>query len=148
MDMERFTTREQLNRMVWNYHLLGKIEKGTAEKIMGYIDLQIGGGYLEREAGGRVILFPQKDGPYQRPQRVDTRAEPEKIEKEFENVLRAKNLYLFGMDSDFPKIGIKTLADCCDTSIEKLKKLRGVGDKKALKMYEALKGAYDEMVLA
>jgi len=62
MDIEKIKVREELNHLVWNYYLLGKIPRGTADRIMAYNNILIGGG--ERE--GRVIMFPQRDKPLEK----------------------------------------------------------------------------------
>ena len=62
MDIEKMKVREELNQLVWNYYLLRRLPEETANRIMAYINVIVGGG--ERE--GRIIKFPQR-GPSQGP---------------------------------------------------------------------------------
>jgi hypothetical protein len=57
MDMQKIQVRADLERMVYNYALLGKIDNDTADKIVSFIRLTIGGGDLP-EPCGKVIDFP------------------------------------------------------------------------------------------
>jgi hypothetical protein len=57
MDMQKIQARADLERMVYNYALLGRIGNDAASKIVSFIGYTIGGGDLP-EPQGRVIAFP------------------------------------------------------------------------------------------
>jgi len=56
--MQKIKVRADLERMIYNYVLLGKIENETAVRIVSFIDEAIGGGNLQ-ETNGIIIDFPQ-----------------------------------------------------------------------------------------
>jgi hypothetical protein len=59
MDLAKIQVRQDLERMVINYFLLGKISKEQSDKIADYVDSVIGGGYLpEPTRGEKIICFP------------------------------------------------------------------------------------------
>jgi hypothetical protein len=61
MDMRKIQIRAELERMVYNYALLGRLENDTATKIVSYIGNMIEG---EEPPGpeGRIIYFPAPAG--------------------------------------------------------------------------------------
>jgi len=60
-DMQKIQVKADLERMVYNYALLGKIENDTATEIVSFIDAAIGGGdFREIDGWGKIIAFPQK----------------------------------------------------------------------------------------
>jgi hypothetical protein len=61
MEMQKIQVRVDLERMVYNYALLGKIENDDATKIVSFIGLTIGGGD-QPEVRGRIIAFPTPAG--------------------------------------------------------------------------------------
>jgi hypothetical protein len=143
MDLEKMKTSSELTQMVWNYFLLKRIEEVTAINIMCYIDSQIGGGKLERQASGKVIVFPQKDKPSV--WKPSVWKAPESISAELEKILDAANINSWSLRYGLPKVGISTIADCEGLTINKIKKVRGLGDKKAPKIFEVLSAAYGAM---
>jgi hypothetical protein len=59
MDLEKIRVRQDLERMVINYFLMGKISKEQSDRIANYVDDVIGGGYLpEPGPKGKTIIFP------------------------------------------------------------------------------------------
>jgi hypothetical protein len=140
MDLEKMRTSSELTQVVWNYFLLKRIEEKTAINIMCYIDSQIGGGKLERQASGKVIVFPQKDEPRQREPSVWKA--PEKISAELEKILEAASINTWALRYGLPEIGITAIADCEGLTIDRVKEVEGVGDKKAPKILETLTAAY------
>lgn len=64
MDMQKLQVRADLERMVYNYALLGKIENDTAAKIAAFIGHTIGGGNPP-EIRGKIITFPVPAGAAQ-----------------------------------------------------------------------------------
>jgi hypothetical protein len=59
MDLEKIRVRQDLERMVINYFLMGKIEEGQSSEIIDFIDRTIGGGFLPVPSfKGKTIIFP------------------------------------------------------------------------------------------
>jgi hypothetical protein len=69
MDLEKIRVRQDLERMVINYFLLGKISEEQSTSIADYIDTVIGGGYLpEPGSKSKTIIFPTTyTGPEEEP---------------------------------------------------------------------------------
>jgi hypothetical protein len=61
MDIQKIQSRANLERMVYNYALLGKIENDTATKIVSFIGNMIGGGEPPRRESN-IIYFPAPAG--------------------------------------------------------------------------------------
>jgi hypothetical protein len=61
MDMRKIQVRAELERMVYNYALLGIIENDTATGIVSYIGNMIGGG-KPPERKNNIIYFPTPAG--------------------------------------------------------------------------------------
>ena len=57
MNMQKMQVRADLERMIYNYALTGQIENDTADKIVSFIGLTIGGNDLP-ETQSRIIVFP------------------------------------------------------------------------------------------
>jgi hypothetical protein len=59
MDLEKIRVRQDLERMVINYFLMGKISEEQSNRIADYVDTVIGGGYLpEPSSKSKTIIFP------------------------------------------------------------------------------------------
>jgi hypothetical protein len=59
MDLAKIQVRQDLERMVINYSLMGKISKEQANKIADYVDTVIGGACLpEPDPEEKIIYFP------------------------------------------------------------------------------------------
>jgi hypothetical protein len=59
MDLEKIRVRQDLERMVVNYFLMGKISEEQSAKITDYVDNVIGGGCLpEPGFKSKTIIFP------------------------------------------------------------------------------------------
>ena len=58
MDMQKIQVRADLERMVYNYALLGKIDNEAADKIVTFIRLVIGNDDLPKQRG-KIIAFPR-----------------------------------------------------------------------------------------
>ena len=137
MDIEKIKTRAELNRLVWNCHLQGRIAENTATRIMDYIDSTIGGGEIAREAGGRVIVFPKQNKTYFSPWTA-----PERVDGNLERIIRAKDLPL-SFITKLPEIDIRSLEDCKGLTVERIEKIRGINEKTAARLHKILTAAYD-----
>jgi hypothetical protein len=78
MDLQKIRVRQDLERMVINYFLMGKISREQADKIADYVDGVIGGGCLPEPAQreGKIIYFPEtgQDGkPREPPKALEQR---------------------------------------------------------------------------
>jgi hypothetical protein len=138
MDMQKIQVRADLERMVYNYALLGKIENDTADKIVSFIDLTIGGGDLP-EPCGKVIAFPvPATGEQPEP------AEKEPYSESFDDERKlwtewCKNFkgIEFG-DTQYRRLTIlralyalkiNSIGELAKTPMDKIKKQRGIGKK-------------------
>jgi len=60
IDMQKIKIRADIERLIYNYVLMGKIENETAVRIVSFIDEAIGGGNLQGTKG-KIIDFPKKN---------------------------------------------------------------------------------------
>jgi hypothetical protein len=59
MDLQKIQIRQDLERMVLNYFLMGKINEDQSTNIIDHIDRIIGGGFIPTPGPkGEIILFP------------------------------------------------------------------------------------------
>ena len=116
MDIQKIQVRQDLERMVINYFLVGKISKEQSDRIASYIDDVIGGGFFPEPAQGvKVISFPER------------RAEPD-------NRLRyylSKEGIVFSPSLTWAlnELGAYNLETIASISVKKLELCKGVGKK-------------------
>jgi hypothetical protein len=136
MDMQKMKVRADLERMVYNYALLGKIENDTADKIVSFIGLTIGGGDLT-EPRCRIIAFPS---PVTRqPEPVERRSTSELDESERRVRMKAawrENFEGIDFGANHSRIldalydlRINSLGELAETPPDKIKEFHGIGEK-------------------
>ena len=139
MDIEKITIRGHITRLIRNYYLLGKLSQETTDKITDFINREIGGGELEKKEDGRIIVFPNKretkPGPYFIPDPLTG--------DDIIKVLKAAGVHSWAVKKGLYNMGIKTLADCHNLTLEKIRDIRGVGELRAKAIYDSLKAAYE-----
>ena len=147
MDINKIAVREKIAQTIWNYFLLGELEKSTAERIIAIIDFQIGGGSLEKD-GKKVIVFPQysnqnkQERPFVYPN-TEPVIKPERISEKFEQILRANGICRRSLCEGLPKIGIRNLEDCADLKPEQIIGFWGIKEKAAQWICERIKHVYE-----
>jgi len=115
MDMQKMQVRADLERMVYNYALMGIIENEAATKIVSFIGLTIGGNMPEPR--GRIIAFPV-------PQNAVIPSTP--LEDEKEKFTPFPKWYENFKDSgfdDYKIVGRKILRALWDNGINSLEEL-------------------------
>jgi hypothetical protein len=131
MDMQKMQVRADLERMVYNYALLGKIENDTADKIVSFIGLTIGGGNMP-EPCGRIIVFPSPMAGKQ-PEISDDNEQPSSWSvwhKNFEGIRFCGHHYrqLMILKALYT-LRINSLEDLAKTPPDKIRKCHGIGEK-------------------
>jgi hypothetical protein len=135
MDLEKIRVRQDLERMVINYFLMGKISEEQSNRIANYVDDVIGGGcFPEPVREGKIIAFP---GVYKgTPPEPKTPREPEPEMsygdccEAFKDFKAGKARYL-GMRIilAFCSLHIHSLEELAKTPVNKLLRIRGIGRK-------------------
>ena len=139
MNVQKLQVRADLERMVYNYALLGKIDNITADKIVSFIDLTIGGGDMA-EPRGKIIAFPipeakQKnageDSTPKKPDFTDWRKNFDDSGFEDYKFVGAKILWALY------DLRINSLEELANTPPSKIMRCRNVG-KKAIAIIKAV----------
>ena len=127
MDIQKIQVRLDLERMVINYFLVGKISKEQSDRIASYIDDVIGGGFFPKPAPGvKVIPFPK------------CRAEPETDSRRYtipsnphlRDYLNKEGIVFSpSLTWALNELGAYNLETIASISVKKLELCKGVGKK-------------------
>ena len=136
MDIQKIHVRRDIERMVINYFLMGKISKEQSNRIINYVDDVIGGGCFPKpEQRGKIIHFPAPAGTRapDHAERPATEADPMPPYPEYCDTFRK-----YGFDNfkyfhhrifaTLYDLRIRSLEELAKTPPEKIRR-RGIGPK-------------------
>jgi hypothetical protein len=126
MDLEKAQVCQDLERMVVNYFLMGKLSLEQSNSITSYLNATIGGGRFPKpEARGNIIYFPgawQEEPPEQRKLSFSEHREGFK-DVTFGSYYHTRIMWmLYDLD-------IRSLEDLVRTPVNELLKHRNIGRK-------------------
>lgn len=132
MDIQKIQVRQDLERMVINYFLMGKISKEQSDRIASYIDDVIGGGFFPEPAPGvKVISFPKRRAEPDSRRYTLEKAEPLNSRvSALRDYLSKEGIALTSsLTWALHELGAYNLETIASISVKKLELCKGVGKK-------------------
>ncbi|MDR2178512.1 MAG: hypothetical protein LBP20_10820 [Treponema sp.] len=133
MDLEKIQVRLDLERMVNNYFITGKLSPEEACCITSYLNGVIGGGQFPKpEAKGNIIYFPgawQGSKPQEPPKTPEQRNLSVDAPREWFKDVTLGNYYHTRIMWALYDLDIRSLEDLARTPINELLKHRNIGRK-------------------
>jgi DNA-directed RNA polymerase alpha subunit len=150
MDIQKMQVRADLERMVYNYRLMNRIETYEADQIISCLGRVIGS-MPEPQAArlGKIIPFPKVEIGEQEPSKPD-REDPWELGKRISEELGLWNIKYLGWRvlTAIRYAGVKSVEELARYPLEKLKKNRGVGEKAVNAIIEALRAKGHDITMA
>jgi hypothetical protein len=132
MDMQKMQVRTELERMVYNFALLGKIENDTATELVSLIGVTIGGDESP-ELRGKIIVFPSPSpvpGKQPKPSNDDKQLSWSVWYENFRDIeINGTSHRQLMILRAFYTLKINSLEELAKTPLDKIKKCNGIGEK-------------------
>jgi hypothetical protein len=144
MDAQKMSVRADLERMVLNYLLMGRIENREADQIISCLDRAIGYAPAPEEPRrGKVIPFPKAATGEGREHKKPPEPEETPWEQcqKISDELGLRDIKYLGSRilNAISKSGVKSVEELAELPLVELSKRRGIGEKAVSVIREALK---------